>query len=251
MISGALGQNVRIDSFISTISSATAAPIWVSMEDADRALFVVSMGTAAAGLQSAITVLESSVTTAAGSAIAGATAVIGSTSSTRLDRVKQAIITISSASTDNNLIRINGTTYTQSTANTATSLQFGSTAGTTSAAGLDDISHALSSRINANQAYITATTISTLAVRISLDDTASTFSLDVNADSANHTFISELAWASIEIKASDLATTSKYVALNLGTVATAIRANVTVLRYNNRYDPAPVRGTASPLTVTS
>lgn len=245
---GRFPQENRIDSIISTISSATSAPYWVSMENADEVSFIVSMGTAVGGLQSALSVLQSANTTGAGAAITGATAVIGSTASTVISNAKRVLITISSASTDNDLVQLNGTTYTQSTSNVATSLQFGSTQGTTSAAGLDDIANALSSRINTQQgAKFTATTASTASVRISLDDTASTGVINLNI-SANHIPSYEMAQAVISVKAEDLNSTSKYVALQLGTVATAVRANVTIIRSNYRYSPDIL---GSPVTITS
>src|SRR3972149_2229541 len=112
-----IGSELRIDSYITTISSATSAPHWINMEGCDKAIFICSIGTAVGNLQSAISLLQNATDSGAGGVLNGSSGtLIGSTGSTRVTNARQALITMTTNATGAEVISVNGTTFTFVTA---------------------------------------------------------------------------------------------------------------------------------------
>lgn len=240
--SGNIGEHLRIDSETFNLTSAAAATSKpVSLEDYNKLCFVVGMGTAAANLNPAITVQQSSDSTGARTTVASTT--IGSTSATRVDNARSAVVTMGTAATLTQRVVVNGTTFTFTTSMTATSGEFGSTVGATAAEGLASAMHSLATLINGTNGIsgITATTQTTAAVLLEVDDTAAT-SLNLSATGGGFTVAYDSAQAIVEIDASDLSTGQKYVSLKVSTVATSVDIAISSVR-SGRHKPAIVQGT--------
>jgi len=212
------------------------------MEDCSKITFICGLGTvsgstAGAVLMSARQSGDAGLSTAA--AISGATAVVGFSTALQITNVRSVLLTMASASTDAQTLTLNGYTLTQSTvgsATVATAMTFGATAGSTSAAGLADISNSLASVINNSTLsyFMTASTPSTATVRIVAKDTAST---GLTVGSSVHVPTVEKAHAIVEILAEDLNSTSKYVGVTLSTALTATAPCVTVIKSGLRSSP--------------
>lgn len=241
-----LGEDAQIfTEMLSVTSAVSGLTNAYYVGDCDRVTFICGLGTAAAAA-TAITptfsaVQSADVTLSTNAAVTGATAVCGPTTASQITNARSVLITISSASTDAETITLNGHTLTQTTvgsATVATALTFGATAGTTSAAGLADISNSLSSVINNSTLsyWMTASTPSTATVRLVPKDTAST-GITVNVGSIAHTGTIEKAHSMIDILTEDLNSTSKYVGVSVSTAATSVAVAVTVIKQGLRNKP--------------
>lgn len=242
-----LTQRHKIFNEVGLISSASSfRTLGYSMEDCDAITFICGYGTASA----AATAIAANVTVRQGAdmglststTVGGATATLGPTTALTVSGVKSAIITMGTASTLTNSLVINGLTFTYATLASATALNFGSTEGSTVAAGIDNAVNSLSSIINASTRAalqgLTATTISTAAIRIVVNDTASTsLSITSTAD-ANFAIVQEKQSVAVRVLASDLNSTSKYVCCQLSSCATSVPISVTVIKENIRYAPS-------------
>src|SRR3990167_3023975 len=239
-----LGEDAQIfHEQISISSAATGMTLGYSMEDCESISFICGLGTvaAAAATSPTFTVRQSgdiglSTSTTEG----GATAIGGVSTANQVTNARSVLITLSSASTDTNTITLNGYTLTQTTvgsATVATALTFGATAGSTDAAGLNSMGNSLSSVINNSTLsyWMTASTPSTATVRLVAKDTAST-GITV-ASTGGHTITLEKSHSQIDVLASDLNSTSKYVGVHISTVATALTCGVTVIKRGLRYSP--------------
>lgn len=241
-----LSQKNKVFNEVGLISSASSFnTLGYSMEDCDAITFICGYGTASG----AATAIVSNVTVRQGAdrglststTVGGATATLGPTTALTVSGVKSAVITMGTASTLTNTLVINGLTFTYTTVGSATALNFGSGEGSTVADGIANSMNSLSSIINAstNAALLglTATTISTAAIRIVVDDTASTsLSITSTAD-ANFAIVQEKQTAVVRVLASDLNSTSKYVQCRLSSCATSVPVSVTVIKENVRYAP--------------
>lgn len=246
-----LSKKYRIFNEVGLISSAsTFKTLGYTMEDCDAITFICGYGTASA----AATAIASNITVRQGAdkglststTIGGATATLGPTTALTVTNVKSAVITMGTASTLTNTLIINGETLTYSTVPAVATLNFGSTLGSTVAGGIDGSVNTLSSIINASTVAalqgLTASTISTAAIRIVVDDTASTnLSITSTAD-ANFAIVQEKQQAIIRVTAADLNSTSKYVACILSTCATSVPVSVTVVKEYIRFQPPFVIG---------
>lgn len=246
-----LSKKYRIFNEVGLISSANQFnTLGYSMADCDAITFICGYGTAAASA----TAIVSNVTIRMGgdkalstsTTVGGATATLGPTTALQIANVKSAVITMGTASTLTDTLIINGETFTYSTAPAATSLNFGSTEGSTVAEGITKATNSLSSVINASTRAallgLQATTISTAAIRIVVDDTASTsLSITSTAD-ANFAIVQEKQQAIVRVKAEDLNSTSAYVLCRLSTCATSVPVSVTVIKEYVRHLPPFVIG---------
>lgn len=231
-----IGDNLRIHNEAFTISSALSATSQrYDMKDNRRVLICVGIGTSSTGWvggsQSSISVLESSAysATGAGTAITGATAVIGSTAANLVSKARSAIIQVTTAATDGNTIVINGTTFTNATAVSATGLVFGTTAGATAAAGTDPIVTSLTSLINAYVSGATASTLSTAAILVQAK--TGTTSINMQSSAASPiTCLYRSAQAIIEIDQDRMSTNTRFIQVTLSTVTTALQAGIAVIR---------------------
>lgn len=248
---GQLSKKYRIFNEVGVISSANQFDtLGYSMADCDAITFICGYGTAAA----VSTAIVSNVTLRQGAdrglststTIGGATATLGPTTANSVANVKSAIITMGTASTLTNTIVINGLTFTYATVASATALNFGSGEGSTVAAGIDNSVNSLSSIINASTRAalqgLTATTISTAAIRIVVDDTASTSLAIASTADTQFAITQEKQQAIVRVKAEDLNSTSAYVLCRLSTCATSVPVSVTVVKEYTRHLPPFVIG---------
>ncbi|MCP3680258.1 MAG: hypothetical protein GY782_08435 [Gammaproteobacteria bacterium] len=229
---------------ISSAAGATSLPY--SMSDCDEITFVVGIGTAACAataITPTLNVIQSGdIGLSTNTTVAGATGTIGPTTANEITNAKSVLITISSAATDGETVTINGTTWTASTAGVstaaATALTFGSSVGATAAGGLDGRVNSLASAINAYNLLsgLTAATVSTVALRVTADDTAST---DVNIQTTGtiYALTAEKMQSIISVKAGDIASTSKYVALQISSATTTVQAAIGVIKSGVRHKP--------------
>lgn len=239
---GRFAEKYRVDGEV--LTAATAASVTsgrFSMENSDKACVIVNIGTTSTnfpgGTQATVQIQQAANTTATLAAITGATAVIGSTSATHITKAKRAVIQLTTAATSGDYVVVNGTTFTYSgsTAGSATALTFGSTLGSTGGDGaLANASTELLERINANVSGVVATTLTTASLLLTLDDTAAT-SINVSSSGA-FTPLYRQAQACVEIKASDLNSTSKFIAANISTMSTTLGIGVQCIR-DMRYGP--------------
>ncbi len=233
-MSARISERIKIDVDVYASSSAAQTSKFFDMSEVESAAFVVALGPIAANSQYAISLLQSGDKLGATNAtVTNCNVVAGSTAATLVTGARSILITASSASTDGNTIQINGTTFTQSTANSATALQFGSTAGSTSAAGLDDIVKAIVARVNSYMPNLIASTVSTSQVRIQVRDNANT---SINCTcSANHTPSYESVYSVLEVRGEEMNSTSRYLGVQISTGQTAVAKSITVIRGGNRY----------------
>lgn len=263
LTAGNLSERFRLDSeAFSITTSAGATSKRVSMEDYDKCCFIVAMGTAAANSNFTIVVNQSSDSTGAGTTASGALT-MGSTSATRVDNARSAVITISSATTDE-VVTLGGLTYTYTTSTalftvssgSGTTRYFGSTLGASVAEGLASAMHSLATGIN-NSSHgvpgITATTNTTAAVLLTLDDTAATAGvavINLTATGAGLTVSYDSAEAIIEVQAADLTSGQKYVSLTASTSTASMVIAITSIR-DGRHIPAIVQGQLTKTTAAS
>lgn len=238
---GRFGETFRIDAEV--ITSATAASVTskrYSMEKSNKACVLVNIGTTSTnfpgGTVATVQLQQAVNTTATLGNITGATAVIGSTAATIVSKASRAVIQLTTAATTADTLIVNGSTfaYSGSTAGSATALTFGSTIGSTAATGLANASTELLERINANCAGITATTLTTASLLLTLDDTAST-SINITSTGA-FTPLYQQAQACVEVKVADLDSTSAYIAAQVSSMSTILDCGIVCIR-DMRYGP--------------
>lgn len=247
-----LGEKTQSFVELITVSSGTSGLTQgYSMEDCNQISFICGVGTVA-GAATAITPLftvkqSADAALSTNAVVAGATAICGPTTVNQLVNTRQATITISSAATDGETVVFTqgGVTYTL-TASTAgastiaTALTFGSSLGATVAEGLPGRLNSLSSVINASTLgyFMTAATISTVALRLTAKDTAST-GITVGTSAASvYSLISEKSHSQIDILEEDLDSTSKYVGVGISTATTAVAVSITIIKSGLRNSPA-------------
>ena len=242
-----LGENAQIfHEQISISSAATGMTLGYSMEDCEKISFVCGLGTVAAAataISPTFTVRQSAdsgLSTSA--AVTGATAICGPTTANQISNARSVLITLGTAATGAQTLTLNGYTMTFSTvgsATVATAMTFGSTEGSTVAEGLTNASNSLSSVINNSTLsfWMTAATISTAAVRLTAKDTASTGISAATTAAAAYAVTSEKSHSQIDVLASDLNSTSKYVGVHISTVATAVTCGITIIKHGLRHSP--------------
>ena len=244
-----LGEDHSIFHEQITVSSASSGlTLGYSMENCDQISFICGLGTAAA----AATAITPTFTVRQGGDLAlststtvgGATAVCGPTTVEQVNNARSVLITFGTAATGAQTVTLNGhvLTYTTSTASfgstIATALFFGSTVGSTAAEGQELAGNSFSSVVNNSTLiyWMTAATISTAVVRLTAKDTAST-GITVLGVVAAYSPTIEKAHSQIDILASDLNSTSKYVALGISTATTSVTCGITVIKSGLRYSP--------------
>ena len=241
MISKRLGEYLKVDAEALTVSSAAGATSqFYSMEGYDRALVVVALGTVAGALQPVVSISQAANATATPAAITASSAVMGSTVAGSVANAKQAIISITTATTDGNTIALNGTTFTVSTAVSATAYLFGATAGSTAAGGADPIVTSLTSLINTYCTNLVATTVSTAQLRVRVKDGSTTLNIVTSAASPISAAY-EKSFTMVEVRPSNLNSTSRGIIVNVSTIATAVDCGLTVIR-EGAYKPAALQG---------
>ena len=228
---------------IAISSAASGLTHGYSMEDCDKITFICGLGTAAAAAAAGpvfSAVQSADVGLSTNAAIAGATALCGPSTANQVTNARQVLISVTTAATGGETLTLNGFTLTGATQSTlvstvTTALTFGSSLAT-SAGGLEAIMNTLSSVINNSTLsfFVTASTPSTLAVRLTAKDTAST-GITLVSTGGVYTITSEKAHSVVEILAGDLNSTSKYVGISIATVATAAVVGVTVIKQGLRH----------------
>ena len=246
-------------SIITVTSNTTNWSRPINCQGADSITFLLGMGTAIGGINSTITIRQAANVTACestnGALVTGATAVLGSTAANRVVNAVEAIISVTTATTAET-VSINGVSLTYSTLGGGATLTtgFGSTIGATVAGGLEAIMNSLSSKINnstfAAHAGITASTPSTLAVVLTVDDTAST---DVNCTSTAASpitcaYVSQQAQISISVDM--LNATAAYVCAEFSTAATSVLMGVATIKDRVYWNPPPPHGVVTVAVAT-
>ncbi len=246
-------------SIITVTSNTTNWSRPIHCEGADSITFLLGMGTAIGGIDSTITVRQAANVTACqstlGGLVTGATAVLGSTAANRIVNAVEAIISVTTATTSET-VSINGVNFTYSTVNGAATATtgFGSTIGATVAGGLEAMMNSLSSKINnstfAAHAGITASTPSTLAVVLTVDDTASTVvnCTSTAASPVTCAYVSQLAQISIPVDM--LNSTSRYVCIEFSTAATSVLMGVATIKDHVYWNPPPPHGVVTVAVAT-
>lgn len=239
------------NSLINISSVATGLSGAYSMHDCDEVTFVVGMGTAlsaATAITPTITVRQSGDNLLSTNAtVGGLTATLGPTTAEVLNKVKKALITMTTAATGAQTVTVNGVVWTFSTAPAATALTFGSSAGSTVAEGLEESMNTLSSGINASTEAalqgLTATTGSTANVSIRVNNTAST-SLSLTGVAGAYGLTSEKSQVIFSVKSEDLNSTSAYVGIHISTAVTSVNLAVCAIKKGMRYkEPFQVAST--------
>ena len=168
---------------------------------------------------------------------------LGPSTAFQVQSAKTLTVTVTTATTLTETIVINGNTLTfvgESTlvSTIGTALAFGSSVGATNAEGLETFMNSLASVINAASILdgITATTNTTAALILSLDDTA-TFASGITAltTGANITPAYEKSQSIIEVNAGDLDSTSQYVGLQISSADTSVQVGICVIKDGMRY----------------
>ncbi len=245
-----------IDSQVFAVTSATTHySRAICMDGVDEADFILSMPpTAGAGAAVVITIQQGAYATVAESSNAAAltgacTTQVGSTVANYVYKARAAKVSISSATTDAETIIINGTTYTVSTADAATSLQFGATGGTTGAAGApSSMCSKLAALINSTVSSIgikgvsaALTSAASTTIDIWVNDTAST-SLTITTTGGGLTPSYAGANVKVSVKAEGLNSTSKFLSAVLSSCATAGSYGLTIIRKGNYGNAKPEHG---------
>jgi hypothetical protein len=239
---------------VTITSAAGATSLRYDMGEAYKITFAVGGGTAAASTALAPTISVRQAVdepAATSTTIASATGTLfNPATANQVQRAKSALITMTTAATlaETIVINANNTSYTltYSTApsTVATALTFGSTIGATAAGGLDGTVNSLSSIINASTlgAFITAATISTLAIRLTIDDTAiNTSGVNILTTGANFAPSYEKYQSIIEVLSEDMNATSKYAYCVISSAATTVQCAITVIKEGMRYmEPSQV-----------
>ena len=247
-------------SIIAVSSATTSFSRPMNVEGVDDVLFVLGMGTALGGVNSSVTLRQAASVTAcestASAAVTGATALLGSTVANSIVSAVEALITITTATTDGEILSINAVQFTQSTAGAAATVTtgFGSTAGATGADGAAPIITNLTSKINnstfAAHQGITAETLTTDTLRIYVDDTAST---TVNCTSTaaspiSAAYLSQIAYISMSVDM--LNSTSLYVCAQLTSATTAVSVGVATIKNKVYWNPPPAHGAVTVVKAT-
>jgi len=241
-----LGEDAQIfHEQISISSAATGMTLGYSMEDCESISFICGLGTvaAAAATSPTFTVRQSGdIGLSTSTTVGGATAIAGISTADQITNARSVLITLGTAATGAQTLVLNGYTLTFSTvggATVATAMTFGSTEGSTVASGLANAGNSLSSVVNNSTLsyWMTASTPSTASVRLVAKDTASTGISAVTTASGAYALTLEKAHSQIDVLASDLNSTSKYVGVHISTVATAVTCGVTVIKHGLRYSP--------------
>lgn len=238
-----VAEEYQLNNSLISISSATSGLSGgYSMHDCEEVTFVVGMGTAlsaATAITPTITVRQSADSFLSTNAtVGGLTATLGPTTAEVLNKVKSALITMTTAATGAQTIIVNGTTWTFSTAPAATAFTFGSSVGSTNAGGLDGTMNSLSSGINASTAAslqgLTASTLTTAAVRIRVNNTAST-DLSLTGVAGAYGLTSEKSQVIFSVKSEDLNSTSAFVGIHITTAVTSVNLAVCAIKKGMRY----------------
>jgi hypothetical protein len=258
-MSGRANEYQKMSNEVVTISSAGGATSQrYYMGEGYKLDFIVGGGTAAAStaLAPTITVRQAVDEAAATSTtIASATGTLyAPATANQVQRAHSALLSMSTASTLTETVVINagGSTYTltyvgQSTlvSTVATALAFGSSVGSSNAGGLEAAMNSFSSVVNNStlSAWLTASTPSTLAVRLTINDTAlNTSGVNILTTGANLTPSYEKYVSRIAVLSEDLNTTSAYCYLTISSAATTVQCSIGVIKSGLRYAPSQVSG---------
>lgn len=245
-------------SIITVTSNTTNWSRPINVAGAKDVTFLLGMGTAIGGINSTITIRQAANVTACestnGALVTGATAVLGSTAANRVVGAIEALITITTNTTDGETLAINGVQFTQSTAGSSADVDtgFGSTSAATD--GTSNVVASLTSKVNnstfAAHQGITAETLTTATVRIYVDDTAST---TVNCTSTAASpitcaYISQLAQISIPVDM--LNATAAYVCAEFSTAATSLLVGVATIKNHVQWNPPPAHAVVTVAVAT-
>ena len=219
---------VGVDALGNTTVASTSKAY--DMTDYDKALFIVGLGSAATAApgRPVIDIVQSSNTTGAQTTISATVEMGGSTNATNVAAVRAFKVNISTAATNDEVVVINGTSFTMTTstalltASAASAKYFGSTIDCTNASGVDARILSLASMIN-NTTWglgkiCIAVTHSTSAILVETMDTASTY-LTVQTTGGGITPWVHRAEYAVEVNADSLSTGQKMVACRVSSHA--------------------------------
>ena len=242
-MSGRISEDYELFNEVVAVSSGTSAITnGYSVHDCEEITFVVGMGTAAGAataISPTVTVRQSADSLLSTNAtVGGLSTILGPTTAERLANVKTALITMTTAATGAQTVIVNNTTWTFSTVPATTSFTFGSSVGSSNAEGLETVMNSLASAINASTAAqlqgLTASTLSTANCRITVNNTAST-DLSLTGVAGAYGLTSEKAQVVMSVKVSDLASTSNFVGIGIGTAVTSVNLAVCAIKRGIRY----------------
>lgn len=245
-------------SLISVTSNTTVWSRPINVAGADSITFLLGMGTAIGGINTTVTIRQAANVTACesvnGALVTGATAVLGSAAANTITNAVEALITITTNTTDGELLTINGVQFTQSTAGSSVDITtgFGSTAAATD--GTSNVMASLTSKINnstfAAHQGITAETLTTATVRIYVDDTASTMVTVVSTAASPITcaYIAQLAQITIPVDM--LNTTANYVCAEFSTADEPVAVGVATIKDHVVHNPPPPHGVVTVAVAT-
>lgn len=244
-------------SIITVTSNTTQWSRPINVAGAKDITFLFGMGTAIGGIDSTITIRQAANVTACestnGALVTGATAVLGSTAANRIVSAVEALITITTLTTDGDILAINGVQFTQSTAGSSVDV----TTGFGLAAGVTETSFvlaSLSSKIN-NATFaalqgITAEVLTTNTIRLYVDDTASTTvnCTSTAASAITCAYIAQLAQISIPVDM--LNATAAYVCAEFSTADAPVLVGVATIKDHVQWNPPPSHGAVTVAVAT-
>jgi len=242
-------ERQKIFNEVMTITSAAGATsLRYYAGDCYKITFVAGMGTAAASTVTAPTwSVRQAVDEAAATSttIGSATGSFGPSTAFQVEGQRSALVTMTTASTlaETLIVTVGGNAYTMTystvPSTVATALSWGSSLGSTAAGGMAPMTNSLSSVINNSTLghWLTATTISTAVVRLTVNDSAISTGFSLLSTGANVLPSQEKAQSIIEVLSEDLNATSQYVYAVVTTADTSVQFAVTVIKEGVRYQP--------------
>jgi len=248
---GNIMEHITVGADVYGNTTAATTSMAYDMTDYDKALFIVGLGSAATSApgRPVIEVKQSSNATGALTTVSATVAMGGSTNASILTAVKAFTITLATDATNDNIVIVNGTTFTLTTstvllavqtASAASANYFGSTIDATSAEGLEHASSALAVIMNNTTWGIgkigAAVTISTVAVRVEVVDTASTyFTVQTTGGAAAIIPHVEKVEYAVEVHADDMTTGQKCLTCYISTHAEGFDGkSITCIRTGRR-----------------
>jgi hypothetical protein len=245
-------ERLKIFNEVVTVTSGTGATsLRYYAGDCYKVSFIVGMGTAAASTVTVPTVAimqsgdEAGATNAA---ITGATGSFGPSTAFQVEGQRSALITMTTASTltETVVVTVGGNSYTMtySTApsTVSTALSFGATAGSTAGTQMAAVTNSFSSVINNSTLshWLTAATVSTAVVRLTVNDSAISTGFSLLSTGVNILPSQEKAQSIIEVLSEDLNATSQYVYAVVSSADTSVQFSIAVIKDGMRNSPIQV-----------
>lgn len=241
---------------VSTYSLTSVGTTMTSFNtnDCSEVSVIVGCGTVVAGVQSTVTIdqgNEKTLATAAGLSSATLFVLIGSSSTGRVERASDILLTLTSSTAT--VLIVNGITLTQTSATasfatTNTTGGFGSTVGTTLDTGQQLLADSLIARLNSTYGSsiigpgglgsimrATSGTTATVAIRaLDGENLSSGITVLSNSTLISPAYVAQQV--ALSFKTDELNSTSNFFKVNISTASSVARAcNVTVIKSGLRY----------------